>query len=169
MGKQLYFLRHAIAVPRGTEGVREEERPLTEAGREKIKKAAKGIRRLGVPIEAILSSPLTRAYQTAEIVAETLPTAPEIEIEAELSPDGDLQKFLKKIKKRPETSFLLTGHEPSLSSWIEDLLGCERTASILMRKGALCHLEVDLYETPPHARMIFLLQPKILRRLGSQG
>lgn len=164
--KNLYFLRHAIALPRGTRGIRDEERPLTEEGEKRMIKAAKGMRQLGLSIEVLLSSPLVRAIQTAEIVKEHLGISAAIEIDPELKPGGNLKTFLEKIRKRNRANFLLTGHEPAMSYWIEDLLGCGRTGSILLKKGALCHLQLDFSENPPDVEMRFLLQPKILRNLG---
>ncbi len=166
MIKNLYFLRHGIAVPRGTPGIRDADRPLTERGEERLIRSVKGMRQLGLKFDLILSSPLTRAYQTAQIVKVVLPFTKEIEIEETLTPEGSLSKFIVKMKKRKESEILLTGHEPAMSSWIQDLLRCGDSASVQMKKGALCQLRVDLQENPPEAELEFLLQPRILRRLG---
>lgn len=166
MEKSLYFLRHAIAVPRGTVGVADADRPLTEKGRNRMVRAVKGLRSLELSFDALLSSPLLRAFQTAEIVREQLPLNLEIEIEESLKPGGELLDFLKKLRHRPEQNILLTGHEPAMSSWIEDLLGCGKTGSIRMKKGGLCHLHLDFSSNPPEAEMLFLLPPRFARNLG---
>lgn len=166
MEKSLYFLRHAIAVPRGTVGVNDADRPLTEKGRDRMVRAVKGLRSLGLCFDALLSSPLLRAFQTAEIIRDQLPLGKEIEIEESLRPDGDLADFLKKLRKRPEQNILLTGHEPAMSSWIEDLLECGKKGSIRMKKGGLCHLLLDFSSNPPEAEMLFLLPPRFARLLA---
>src|SRR5689334_2900287 len=65
---ELYFLRHGIAADTGPEDSGDAGRPLTEEGIDKLKEAARGLRRLGVRPDVLLSSPLVRARQTAEIV-----------------------------------------------------------------------------------------------------
>jgi len=162
----LYFLRHAIAVPRGRLEFPEEERPLTEEGREKMLRGARGIKKLGLGFESILSSPYTRAYETAEITRTVLDHLPEIEICKDLVPGGSLENFLQSLANRPERNILLVGHEPAMSSWIQDLLGCGMEGTILMKKGALAYLRLDLQMDPPEIEFVFLLQPKVLRRLG---
>ena len=166
MEKSLYFLRHAIAVPRGTVGIPEPDRPLTDKGRTRMVRAVKGFRSLNWEFDALLSSPLLRAFQTAELVRDYLSLNLEIEIEETLRPEGKLSDLLKKLRQRPEQNILLTGHEPAMSSWIEDLLGCGMTGSIRMKKGALCHLHLDLSSDPPETEMLFLLPPRFARNLG---
>lgn len=166
MEKDLYFLRHGIAVLRGTPGIRDFDRPLTEEGQKKLIRSVKGMQSLNLVFDAILSSPLVRAFETAEVVVEHLPFGGEIEIEETLRPEGELRDFLSRLKTRPEQRILLTGHEPAMSLWVQALLGCETTGTIRLKKGALCHLKIDLSGNPPWTEMIFLIQPKILRSLG---
>ncbi|KAB2839708.1 histidine phosphatase family protein, partial [bacterium] len=79
MPVEIYFLRHAVAVLRGSGEVSDAERPLTAAGRSKMIAAVRGMRRLGVRFDALLSSPLLRAVQTAELVKKHLPFQGELE------------------------------------------------------------------------------------------
>ena len=65
---RLYIVRHGIAVPHGTPGVAEDDRPLTDKGIRKTKEGATGLRKLGFVPEIILCSPLPRARQTAELL-----------------------------------------------------------------------------------------------------
>lgn len=166
MEKDLFFLRHAIAIPREAWSRPDEERPLTEAGRKKMVAAVRGMRHLGLEVEAVWSSPLIRAWQTAEIVKAHLPFSGKITSEKNLEPGGSLPALLEKIKSRKEKRMLLVGHEPEMSEWIQDLLGCGSSRTILLKKGALCQLRVVFSRHPPEAQMIFLLQPKALRRLN---
>ena len=69
----LYLLRHAIAVDAGTGNFSEEERPLTKEGHEKMIAAVRGMKEANIKVEVLLSSPLKRAWQTAEVVKQYLP------------------------------------------------------------------------------------------------
>ncbi len=166
MAIDLYFLRHAIALERGAESISDEARPLTEEGREKMILAVRGMRRLGVEFEALLSSPLLRAVQTAELVKHYLPFKGPVEIEEELEPNGTLRAMLRKLASRKEQSFLLVGHEPMLGSWIRSLLDCGRGSSLQLKKGSLCHLVLDRPEPGSTTELIALLPPKALRLMG---
>jgi len=169
MAIALYFLRHALALERGVEGISDEARPLTEEGREKMILAVRGMKRLGVEFEALLSSPLLRAVQTAELVKHNLPFKGPLEIEEELEPSGTLRAMLRKLASREEQSFLLVGHEPMLGSWIRSLLDCGRGSSLVLKKGSLCHLVLDRPEPGSASALIALLPPKALRLMGRKS
>ncbi len=165
----LYFVRHAIAVEPGTEGFSEEERPLTPEGKEKMARAVAGMRSMKIEPELILSSPLVRALQTAEILQAGLSPKGEepvrMEVEKSLAPGGDLDSFLKKLRERDEGGVMLVGHEPTMSSWVQGLLGCDPMGSILLKKGSLCHLHLTWVGTRPVVELVALLQPRMLRQI----
>jgi len=163
---ELYFLRHAIAVEQETEGYADQERPLTSEGKKKMVEAVRGMKELKIKIDVLLSSPLTRALQTAELVRENLPFEGEIEVEKTLAPGGSYEDFLKKLRTREDSSVMLVGHEPALSSWVQNLLGCDPTGSVLMKKGSLCHLSLHWRGSRPFAELESLLQPRMLRQIG---
>ena len=162
----LYFLRHAIAVERGEGDFAEEERPLTDKGRAKMIVGIGGLRQLEFKFDTLLSSPFTRAVQTAELVREYLPYEGALEIEENLAPDGSLKSFLEKLGERKGKSFLLVGHEPNLSSWIQSLLGFGRKGGLLLKKGGLCRLHLEQASESASSELIYLLQPKHLRAMG---
>jgi phosphohistidine phosphatase len=166
MSTDLYFLRHAVAVKSGFEGHTDEERPLTAQGREKMISAVRGMKKLKITLDALWTSPLIRAVQTAEIVQEHLSFNSEIVIEKLLLPGGSLEELLKKLKPWDEKSVMVVGHEPTLSSWIQDLLGGDPTGSIQLKKGALCHLRLTWVGTRAAPELIALLQPRVLRQLA---
>ncbi|MFO1464616.1 MAG: histidine phosphatase family protein [bacterium] len=166
MALELFFLRHAVAVERGAEGITDEARPLTEEGREKMILAVQGMGRLKIEFEVLLSSPLLRAKQTAELVARHLPFRGPVEFEEELEPGGDLRVLLGKLAARRESRYLLVGHEPMLGSWIRSLLGWRGVARLRLKKGALCHLLLEGLQAGAGAELIELFQPKALRLLG---
>ena len=94
---RLYIVRHGIAVSHGTPGVSDEGRALTEEGIEKMRQAAKGLRSLDFIPEVILSSPLLRARQTAEILLDVLDKKIEFEISPALAPSGTRQELYREM------------------------------------------------------------------------
>ncbi|NWG75468.1 MAG: histidine phosphatase family protein [Rubrivivax sp.] len=113
---RLYIVRHAVAVPHGTPGVREDERPLTEEGGKKMRQAAMGLNRLGYIPDVIWTSPLPRALQTAEILQKAFGKGIAVETLPALAPSGarhELYRHIRVCEKKFE-SLMLVGHQPSL-------------------------------------------------------
>jgi len=163
---EIYFLRHAVAAERGGEWSVDAERPLTESGRRKMIAAARGMGRLGLGFEVLLSSPLLRAVQTAQLVKKHLPFGGPLETAEELEPSGSLRELLRLLQGRRERSFLLVGHEPALSGWIGELLRLGPAASVEMKKGALCRIALERAEAGGAAELLALIPPKVLRSCG---
>ncbi|HLI78338.1 MAG TPA: phosphohistidine phosphatase SixA [Candidatus Binataceae bacterium] len=137
----LYIMRHGLAeepTPKGDDSARK----LTSKGVDKIRKAAAGMRAMGLAFNVILTSPITRAMETAEIVAGELggskPRAmPELSTGA--SPAGLLEAIVK--LKLPE-SVLVVGHEPTLSRLASLMLtGSSESAGIKLKQGGVIALE----------------------------
>jgi phosphohistidine phosphatase len=154
---KLYFLRHGIADWPEWDPARDHERPLTKDGLTKMKAQARTLAQLGVKINAVLSSPYTRAYQTADIVAAKLGL--EGKTEPRLAPGFHLAK-LKEIAALfgEDQALLLVGHEPTFSMVIAELIGGGR---VQMKKGGLARVDVN-HEL--QGELVWLLQPKILIR-----
>jgi phosphohistidine phosphatase len=158
----LYLVRHAAAEERSA-GQTDEDRALTDEGVRKFRQAARGIVRiLGEnPPELILTSPLLRARQTAELLAEAFDDA-KIRIELRglnaLGTTPSLSKLLKELHNRDA---IAVGHEPTLSEWIGDLC-FETTGEIEMKKGAIAAVELA---GSGKAKLLFIIQPAVLREL----
>jgi len=162
---QLYFLRHAIAVPRGTPGYPNDDRPLTEEGILKMRDAAQGISFLVDGFTTIFSSPLKRAFQTAEIVAEALGQKDRIEICDELLPGSSFESIGMRLKKmKRNASVLLVGHEPEIGYFASAMLGSEHSV-IQFKKGALCRIDTESFMLHEPGVLIWHLPPKQLRAL----
>jgi phosphohistidine phosphatase len=164
---RLYILRHAIAVPRGTTDYPNDDRPLIEEGIRKMKKAASGLARVVPTLDAILTSPLQRAQETALIAAEALKQEDKVIVTQGLSPGGDPDRVLKTLARFDNTcAVMIVGHEPDLSSFASSLLGSSTTL-LELKKGALCRIDCD--QIPPRGpgRLVFLIQPKHLRALAT--
>jgi phosphohistidine phosphatase len=169
----LYLLRHGIAVASGEPGAEvDSERPLTSKGIKRMRKASRGLRRLEISFDAILTSPLVRARQTAEIVAHTLGLENQLEEISELAPESSVDHLLSSLARFHERDHvLLIGHEPLLSQSAAFLLnGKNKPAiSISLKKGGACRIEID--SLPPHqpGTLHWLLAPKQLRLLGARA
>ena len=121
---ELYLIRHGIAEERSPD-LEDEKRELTAKGREKTQKVAKRLYDLGLRFELILTSPLTRAKQTAEIL-QTCGLSDRIEESSHLSPEGDFRLWLSWLEQKQmltsDTQLALVGHEPDLGQWAEMLI-----------------------------------------------
>lgn len=166
-GYQLYVMRHGIAVARGDPNFPDDNlRPLTPQGKKKLKGIAKGLLRLGLHLDSIITSPLVRASETATIVAEVLGSGVKVETSARLQPGGSLQELLADLGKRKEhRSVLVVGHEPDLSDGVARLIGNAR-ARFQFKKGGCCR--IDFAQFPPRSpgKLIWWLTPRVMRKIG---
>src|ERR1039458_5525890 len=120
----LYFLRHAIAADKTQWKGSDSDRPLTEEGIKKMKKAVKGLRRLDLEIDWILTSPFRRAFDTAQIVAKEMKLKDKLKVSRSLAVDGDPKALVRHLALgfRTRESIMLVGHEPYLSPLISVLV-----------------------------------------------
>ncbi len=150
---RLYFLRHGAADwPAWTKP--DDDRPLTEAGREELEEVGKFLARLKAVPDLILTSALPRASQTAEIVAEHL-GAPVSE-ETLLAPGFDAKGLKQLREKYPQKVLMLVGHEPDFSSVIASLTG----GQVKLSKAGVALVEVE----SGRGELRWLFPPKIARR-----
>lgn len=162
---KIFILRHGIAVDHGTPGYeRDSERPLTPEGRRKTRLIAKSLASLGVNPDVILTSPLIRAHQTAEIVATVLSLKKQMRFCDHLASGGDASRVIADINKlRGAESVMLVGHEPDLSELAALLVtGSADGADIELKKGGLCVLEADSLRAGKCATLLWLAPPKLL-------
>lgn len=166
-GYQLYVMRHGIAAVRGDPNFPDDSmRPLTPEGKKKLKGIARGLFRLGLCVDSIVSSPLVRASETAAIVAEIL--APGITVESSdfLRPGGSLQALLTALGKRKDhRSVLVVGHEPDLSDGVARLIGNAR-ASFQFKKGGCCRIDFEKFPPRPPGKLVWWLTPRVMRKIG---
>lgn len=121
---QLYLIRHGIAEERSPD-LEDEKRELTAKGRDKTQKVAKCLYEFGLRFELILTSPLARAKQTAEIL-QTCGLSHQIEENSHLSPEGNFHLWMSWLEQKQmlatDTQLALVGHEPDLGQWAEKLI-----------------------------------------------
>ncbi|HUN65268.1 MAG TPA: phosphohistidine phosphatase SixA [Bacteroidota bacterium] len=164
---KIILLRHGIAVPRGTAGYPNDDRPLTPEGTRKMVRAARGIADILGEVEVILTSPMKRAEETARIVAAALGVEHRLVIVPELAPGESLDRLMKVLaEQKGVSSLMIVGHEPDLGYLASALIGSTRPV-FEFKKGAVCAIEAGTI--PPHApgRILWHLPPKILRSLNS--
>ncbi|MFY9556679.1 MAG: phosphohistidine phosphatase SixA [Blastocatellia bacterium] len=167
---ELYLIRHAIAAPLGKANeFSDETRALTDEGRNRMQETVKGMRKLGLEFDLVLSSPLVRAVATAEIVAAgTGLAANAVRLSVNLMPGASAEALFAEIKSHSGVeSVALIGHQPDLGLLASRIIQSEEgRASIQLKKGAVCHINVS--ETVPTLRgdLMWLLTPKQLRLLA---
>jgi phosphohistidine phosphatase len=158
---ELYFLRHGIAADVGPDGSGDAGRPLTAEGIAKLKEEARGLRRLGVRPDIILTSPLVRARQTAEIVRHALGLDSRV-VDA-LAPGCDITRLRDLLGEyRSAESIMVVGHEPDFSDLIGALTGGSR---VQLKKGGLARIDLESVDEGAGA-LIWLLPPLALRKAG---
>ena len=161
---KLLLVRHAAAVPSGTPGVPDDERPLTPEGVAKFRVAAKGLARIMRRPDVLLTSPLPRARATAEIAARAFKRI-EPTVEPALA-HGSVDDVMTALGKRPAgATIALVGHEPTLSMILARLLGAADGERLAFKKGGAAL--VDLPDGPSAGgQLVWFLKPKVLRALA---
>lgn len=166
----LYLMRHGIAVPQGTQGIdSDRERPLSPKGVKRMRKVARGLMALKISFDRILTSPLLRARQTADVVAQTLEIHEPPEELEELLPESSPQKLIDRLASLQVTGgLLLVGHQPLLGE-IAAFLLTGKEMEMHLKKGGLCRIEVDDLPPKKNAILHWMLTSRQLRMLASLG
>lgn len=164
----LVVIRHAIALTReefARTGRDDALRPLSAEGREKMRGNAAGLRQLVPQLDLLAASPLTRAQQTARIVAKRYPGVRQVTTSS-LEPESELASFGEWLRARRADVVAVVGHEPHLGSLVTWLLTGVEDSRIPLKKGAACLLEFRATPEAGSARLRWALTPSQLRRLG---
>ena len=166
----MLVVRHAIAEDREAFARAQPDdaaRPLTAEGREKMRRGAVGLKQIVPDIDLLVSSPLKRALETAEIVARVYGDL-KVERVAELAPGTPLEHVVAWAAGLPARGTVaLVGHEPDLSRMVCALLASTNGPFLEFRKGAACLLEFSGPVGRGAATLDWFLGPKHLRRLGA--
>jgi phosphohistidine phosphatase len=160
----LFFIRHGLAEERGDAWPDDTKRPLTDKGMSALRKAARGLARIDLGIELVLSSPLVRARQTAEIIAAGLDPRPSLVNVDSLATDGSYAAVIADLEKHSRKSRIaLVGHEPMMGELAARLIGSRH--AIEFKKGAVCRIDLDDLPPAGPGDLRWMLTPKILRAL----
>jgi phosphohistidine phosphatase len=159
---ELYLIRHGVAEERGEAWPDDTKRPLTEDGMSRLRKATRGLARLEISFDVVLTSPLVRTRQTAEIVAAGLAPKPSLVVVESLAPEGTFAALMADIAKHArKTRVALVGHEPSIGEIAARLIGSRHP--IEFKKGAVCRIDIDALPPSGPGDLRWLLPPKFLR------
>ena len=164
---RLFIVRHAIAVPHGTPGVAEDDRPLTKDGIRKMNEAARGLRAIvGIP-DIILTSPLPRAKQTADILVQSLGKQIPLELIDALAPAGSHSGVYKEMRRHQKAdSLMIVGHQPSLGEIAGEIAWGSPEHYVELKKGGACAIEIEGLTPTPRGTLLWLVTPSILRSLA---
>jgi phosphohistidine phosphatase len=163
---ELLIVRHAIAFERDLERWRDDgARPLTPEGKRRAKKAAAGLKRFTKPPDRLLTSPLVRARQTAQILTDVAGW-PAAEETPELSPEEPPQSLLTLLGKDRSKLIALVGHQPGLGHLLSAcLLGEGRNLPVDLKKNAVVCLSFRGSVRSGRAALKWLATPRMLRAL----
>jgi phosphohistidine phosphatase len=165
---ELYILRHGEAGKRIPSGSRDSERPLTVAGLEEVEEVASALDRLGVGFDFVATSPLKRARQTADAVAKVLKVKKgSVEEWSELEPEGRRADLYRKLSQfKPESSVLVVGHEPYLSTMVSEIVFDGGNGRIVMKKAGLVKITIASFQPKIKGELRWLLTPKHLKKVA---
>ncbi|MCC5636507.1 phosphohistidine phosphatase SixA [Nostoc sp. CHAB 5844] len=162
---ELYLIRHGIAQERQA-GIKDEERHLTKEGRQKTEKVAQRLLKLDFQFDLIVTSPLVRARQTAEILVAT-GLGSQLEESPHLAPGGHLSSWLvywlEPKNYAQNTQLALVGHEPDLSNWAEIILWGEVKGCLVLKKAGMIGVKLpEAGSVVGRSQMFWLTPPKYL-------
>ena len=166
---RLLVVRHAIAGTReewARTGKPDTLRPVTAEGRRKMRRAARGLARIVRAPDLLATSPLARAAQTAEIVADGFGIGP-AEATDVLAPSASRQALLAWLRERHDRELVaIVGHEPNLGQAVSWLVAARAEGVITLRKGGACLLEFGDEIAAGKGTLRWALTPAQLRRLA---
>ena len=161
---RLIIIRHAIAVPRGTPDIPDDERPLTRRGERRFREAARGLARIAARPDVLLTSPLPRALRTAEIAAAAWGKVKPRKADALAG--GSFTEIAAIVDKLPrEATVAVVGHEPDVSELLAAVLGSKDAAAFTFKKGGAAAVEVP-GPLGQGGALVWAMPPRLLRRLG---
>lgn len=161
---ELYLIRHGVAAERGPEYPDDSKRPLTSEGIAKLRKEAKALAALGVDFDHIITSPLVRTRQTADVFAQTMPSHPSVSNSDSLVPGGTPAAVFQELSKHArQPRIALVGHEPDIGELTARLIGTR--TPVEFKKGAICRIDFDVLPPKGQGQLRWFVPPKMLRQL----
>ena len=164
----IYILRHGKAEQISGNVKSDSKRKLTELGKKELDCIAKSIKTMNIEFTLIVSSPLTRAKQTAEIVMKHVKNKKKsLVIWDELKPEAEVKKTIKKLSVlKPGSNVLLVGHEPHLTTLIGSLISpTSNHVDISLKKGGFVHIKTIPQSSDLTGYLRSILTPKQLQKL----
>ena len=161
---ELYLIRHGIAAERGEEYPDDSKRPLTTGGITRLRKEAKALDAIGVAFDHIITSPLVRTRQTADVFAETLKSKPSVSSSDALAPAGTPSAVIQDLTKHARKQRVaLVGHEPNIGELAARLIGARLPMEF--KKGAICRIDFETLPPKGLGQLRWFITPKMLRNI----
>jgi phosphohistidine phosphatase len=166
---KLLIIRHGKAEERS--GLlslkRDATRRLTKEGRKEMRKIAKGLREIAPTPNVLATSPLPRARETAEVVADVLGVG-KVDEQALLAPGADKTALIAWLGRQGrEATVAIVGHEPDLSGFASFAIAGAQSARLELKKGGCCLIEFENVPAAGGGTLRWLLQPGQLRKLDA--
>jgi phosphohistidine phosphatase len=158
----LYLMRHANAGLKRGNSLLDDKRALVKEGKEQCILMARTLNALKVQVDVIVSSPLKRALQTAQLVGTEMGYDARVEISPALAPDADYADFQKMLAHYSGyDGVLVVGHNPNVFQFLGRLITGNGGAAVRMRKGSVARIDLDRH--PPLLQ--WLIDPRTARAL----
>jgi phosphohistidine phosphatase len=162
---ELYLIRHGVAAERGEDYPDDSKRPLTSEGIARLRKEAKALSALDVSFDQILSSPLVRARQTADVFAEELKEKPSVALADALTPAGSPAAVIQELGKHMRKARIaLVGHEPNMGELAAHLIGSK--VPLPFKKGAIARIDFSVFPPKGKGQLVWFVTPRMLRKLS---
>lgn len=160
----VYLFRHGIALDIGENGISsDEDRELSKEGTDKTKKITSALTKIKCSPKRIISSPLTRARQTAQIAAEAFGL--KVEVSEIMNVSSPVKTTIQWLCKQPDEDIMLTGHNPHMEILASCLISGDDMADIRLKKASICKISFNGKVNPEEGRLEFLMQPAQLLKL----
>lgn len=160
----IYFLRHASAGQKQfSNQANDEKRPIDKVGEAQSHDVGRAMAYIGVTANVIISSPLTRAVQTADIVAQEIGYEEKIVRDDALRPEASFEQFKALLNRhKDKLSIMVVGHDPSMTEFVNRVLSSGAPLSAVeMKKGGVAKVEKELRRP---AMLRWLITPKLVQR-----
>jgi len=162
---ELYLIRHGVAAERGDEYPDDSKRPLTAGGISRLRKEAKALDALGFGFDHIITSPLVRTKQTADVFAESLKSKPSVSTSDALAPAGTPAAVIQELGKHVKKGRIaLVGHEPNIGELAARLIGAR--VPMEFKKGAICRIDFETVPPKGTGQLRWFITAKMLRSIG---
>ena len=162
------LIRHAKAGNRDPNSwPDDDDRPLTPEGQAEHRAVMRAAKKMGVKFDFLVTSPLKRARETAEIVAQAYRWPEEPQVAAELGHGHSVAAVVKLLAKFPPSGRVaLVGHEPDLSELLTALIGGKSGLGVQLKKSGIASVRFEGPADAGHGTLLYLLKPSHLRRIG---
>jgi phosphohistidine phosphatase len=160
---RLIIVRHAIAMPRETAKMEDEDRPLTKRGAKRFRRAAAGLARVERRPDILLTSPLVRARQTADLLSDAW-GGPDPREDEGIA--GTPAEILQVLARQPiQATVAIVGHEPDFSQLVAQLVGAKDGSRFEFKKGGAACVSLP-GAVDEGGALLWYQPPRHLRRLA---